>query len=163
MHWQQGKFAFILDNFDNVKEIMILSIWNYCVEFKLPFTWALATWGLLCGSVALHYTWNLLTFSPPVLRCGTVHGLCHSSSYVQLRILHFVHEMYWFCSKTLKWGIMIQFYQGNDYIFKWIYLDKKFWTAVLIRAMKKRHSWLDLVTYDLEHEVRLVIHGLILL
>ena len=28
---------------------------------------------------------------------------------------------------------------------------------------KKRHSWLDLVTYDLEHEVRLVIYGLILL
>ena len=24
MHWQQGKFAFILDNFDNVEEIMIL-------------------------------------------------------------------------------------------------------------------------------------------
>ena len=38
--------------------------------------------GLLCGSVALLYTWNLLTFSPPVLRGGTVHGLCHSSSYV---------------------------------------------------------------------------------
>ena len=58
---------------------------------------------------------------------------------------------------------MIQFYQGNDYIFKWLYLDQKFWTAVFIRAMKKRHSWLDLVTYDMEHEVRLVIHGLILL
>ena len=58
---------------------------------------------------------------------------------------------------------MIQFYQGNDYIFKWLYLDQKFWTAVLIRAMKKRHSMLDLVTYDMEHEVRLVIHGLILL
>ena len=36
--------------------------------------------------------------------------------------------MHWFCSKTLKWGIMIQFYQGNDYIFKWLYLDQKFWT-----------------------------------
>ena len=85
MWWRalaRGKFAFILDNFDNVEEIMILSKWNYCVEFKLPFTWALATWGLLCGSVALQYTWNLLTFSPPVLRVGTVHGLCHSSSYV---------------------------------------------------------------------------------
>ena len=45
--------------------------------------------------------------------------------------------MHWFCSKTLNWGIMIQFYQGNDYIFKWLYLDQKFWTAVLIRAMKK--------------------------
>ena len=55
---------------------------------------------------------------------------------------------------------MIQFYQEYDYKFKWLYLDQEFWTAVLIRAMKKRHSWLDLVTYDLEHEVRLVIHGL---
>ena len=64
---------------------------------------------------------------------------------------------------TLEWGIMIQCYQGNNYIFKWLYLDQQFWTAVLIRAMKKRHSRLDLVTYDLEHEVGLVIHGLILL
>ena len=48
--------------------------------------------------------------------------------------------MHWFCSKTLKWGIMIQFYQGNDYIFKWLYLDQKFWIAVLTRAMKKRHG-----------------------
>ena len=114
---------------------MILSKWNYCVEFKLPFTWALATWVFLCGSVALQYTWNLLTCSPPVLRGGTVHGLCHSSSYIWLRILHFVHEIHWFCFKTLKWGTMIQF-QGNDYLFKWLYLDQKFWTAVLIRVMK---------------------------
>ena len=57
-----------------------------CVEFKLPFSWAFASWGLLCGSVALQYTWNYLTFSPPLLWGGTVHGLCHSSSYVSLGI-----------------------------------------------------------------------------
>ena len=70
MRWVQGKFAFILDNFDNVEEIMVLSKYNYCDQFKLPFVWALATWGLLCDSVALQYTWNQLTFSPPVLRGG---------------------------------------------------------------------------------------------
>ena len=31
---------------------------------------------------------------------------------------------------------MTQLYQGNDYIFKWLYLAQEFWTAVLIRAMK---------------------------
>ena len=31
---------------------------------------------------------------------------------------------------------MMQFNQGIGYLFKWLYLDQKFWTAVLIRAMK---------------------------
>ena len=228
--------------------------------------------GDLCGSVALQYTWNLLTFSLPVLRGGTVHGLCHSPSYEfvfinivqfmmratsrirfglqivfvclyitpshyhhcanfiwrhwtykmpvryslssvwvrlsifsQLSIIQYVglcvfsppisfvmieriyilcliiitksevwtithhlglghetmvcavclsifsliknialvHEMPLFCSKTITWGIMTQLNQGNDYLFNWLYLDWKFCPAVLIRAMKKRHSWLD--------------------
>ena len=30
------------------------------------------------------------------------------------------------------------------------------------QGLEKRHSWLDLVTYEQEYEVRLVIHGLIL-
>ena len=38
---------------------------------------------MMCiGIVALQYTWNLFTFSLPVLSGGTVHGLCHSPSYV---------------------------------------------------------------------------------
>ena len=55
--------------------IMVLS-----GEFKLPFAWALATWGS-CVAVLHQYTWNLFTCSPPVLKGGAVHGLCHSSSY----------------------------------------------------------------------------------
>ena len=57
-------FLTILTMFFWDDEIMILSNSLNSVEFKLPFTWALATctWGLLCGSVALRYTWNLLTF-----------------------------------------------------------------------------------------------------
>ena len=159
-------FLTILTMFFWDDQIMILSNSLNSVEFKLPFTWALATctWGLLCGSVALRYTWNLLTFfSPPVLGGGTVHGLCHSPSYVWLRILHFVNEIHLFCSKTIKWGIMTQFNQGNDFLFEWLDLDWKFCTAVLIRGMKKCHSWVDLVTWDLEHDVRLVFHGLTLL
>ena len=96
------------------EEVMISSNDFNCVEFKLPFTWTLATWGLFCGSVEFRYTWNLLTFR---LRGGTVHGLWHSPSYAWLRILHLVHEMHWFCSNTIRWGVMTQFAQGNDYLF----------------------------------------------
>ena len=85
-------FLTILTMFFWDEEIMILSNNFRSVGFKLPFTWALATCGLLCGSVALQYTWNLLTFSLPVLRGGTVHGLCHSPSYefVFINIVRFM-------------------------------------------------------------------------
>ena len=46
-------FLTILTMFFWDEYIMILSNIFHFVEFKLPFTWALATWGLLCGSVAL--------------------------------------------------------------------------------------------------------------
>ena len=86
---------------------MILSNNFRSVGFKLPFTWALATWGLLCGSVALQYTWNLLTFSLPVLRGGTVHDLCHSPSYefVFINIEQFMMS----ANSRIRFGLQIVF------------------------------------------------------
>ena len=70
VHWQHDKFIFVLENLIFLSEIVkswfYQALFNY-VEFKLPCTWALATWGLSCGRVALQFTWNLLTFSSPAL------------------------------------------------------------------------------------------------
>ena len=51
---------------------------------------------------------------------------------------------------------------------KWLYIQVIIFRSEILnycvdQGHEKSHSWLDLVTYDLEHEVRLVIHGLILL
>ena len=75
-------------------------------------------------------------------------------------ILHFVDEMPWFFSKTIKWGIMTQFYHENDYV---IIFRLEILHCCINQGHGKCHSWLDLVTYDLEHEVRLIFHGLSLL
>ena len=63
--------------------------------------------GDLCGSVALQYTWNLLTFSLPVLRGGTVHGLCHSPSYefVFINIVKFMMS----ANSRIHFGLQIVF------------------------------------------------------
>ena len=50
MRFRWGNYEFYQNIFD-------------CVEFKLLFTWVLATWRLLSGCVALQHTWNLLTVS----------------------------------------------------------------------------------------------------
>ena len=53
---------------------------------------------------------------------------------------------------------MTQFNQGNDYLFRLEILH-----CCVDQGHEKCHSWLDLVTYDLEQEVRLVFLGLNLL
>ena len=55
------RFVSIFDNFHKVfpgKKLWFDHIYYNHVEFKLTFIWALATSGLLCGSLALRYTWN---------------------------------------------------------------------------------------------------------
>ena len=89
------QFAFILDNFDIFldEEITITSnfFFNY-VEFKLPFTWALAIWRLLSGNVAFRDIAEIYSLLVPLYSGGgTVHPsltkemTIYSSDFILIR------------------------------------------------------------------------------
>ena len=52
---------------------------------------------------------------------------------------------------------MTPFHQGNDYV---IIFRLEILHCCVDQGHEKCNSWLDLVIYDLEYEVRLVIYGL---
>ena len=68
-----------------------------------------------------------------------------------------------FFSQVKKRGVMSKFCPENGHSLKRWHLFKNSCTTVMFRAVQDCHSWSNLVTFDLDHEVWLVSHGLTLL
>ena len=96
VHWQQGTICFYSwqfwhffrwGNHDYIKHFFF----NY-VEFKLPFTWALAIWRLLSGNVAFRDIAEIYSLWVPLYSGGgTVHPsltkerTIYSSDFILIR------------------------------------------------------------------------------